>query len=331
MTSAAPPTRINFATFAIPVGLSGLAGAWGVGTADLGIPAAVTESFWAIAAASWAWVIAAHTVRGYQSPEQFVDQLRHPAQGPLAALLPVAGMLLGLHLTEYLPVAGQILVIAGIAASTLFAGWILSYWASGRISLGSVHGGYLLPTVAAGYVAATAASSIGLTAVAAGAFAVATLFWLVTLTMVFIRLMTAPPLPKALVPSLVIIVAPPAVGGIAWFSMNDGRADVVAQVLAALLVLFTVMQFGLLPQYTRLVFSIGFWSFTFPIAATARYAMEWLGITKPAGWQAVDVILLAVTTVVIGAIGAFSVIRSADARRGRNAPAVPAGPASVEA
>jgi tellurite resistance protein len=140
--------------------------------------------------------------------------------------------------------------------------------------------------------------------------------------------MVAPALPAPLVPSLVIIVAPPAVGGIAWFTMNNGRSDPVADTLTAFLVVFAVMQIGLLPRYARLGFNIGFWSFTFPLAATARYTMEWLGLIRPAGWQVLDVLLIAATTIVIGAIAAYSIARSGTIS-GKRSPAVPAESVSV--
>jgi tellurite resistance protein TehA-like permease len=61
------------------------------------------------------------------------------------------------------------------------------------------------------------------------------------------------------VPTLAVIVAPPAVGGIALFDLTDSA----------------VTPF---PRYRRLPFSLGFWSFTFPTAAVVAYTIDWLAV-----------------------------------------------------
>ena len=53
----------------------------------------------------------------------------------------------------------------------------------------------------------------------------------------------------------------------------------------------------LLPRYRALPFSLGFWSFTFPVASVAALAITWLHLLQPFAWQAITIGVLAAVTV----------------------------------
>jgi tellurite resistance protein len=303
MTSIGNQTRIPLNTLAIPFGLSGLAAVWTGASGDLGWPAWMADALWVVAAIAWVWMIVAHSVRGAKSDQSLASQLRHPAQGPLASLVPIVGMLLGATLYRLVPAAGVVLVVASIVAAALFAGWLLTFWTGGSLQVDAMHGGYFLPTVAAGLVAATSAAEVGLTSLAIGAFAVGILFWVVIFAALLARLATRPPLPAPLTPTLAIIVAPPAVAGTAWFAISGPRAGTGEYALAAVTVIMVLMQLFLIPRYRPLRFSLSFWSFTFPFAAVSGYAIEWLFLLRPIGWQALVIALLVGITVLIATIG----------------------------
>ncbi|WP_130178556.1 hypothetical protein [Cryobacterium sp. SO1] len=318
MTTIGSPTRIPMNTLAIPFGLSGLAVVWTGASRDLGWSPGIADALWVLAAIVWVWMIVAHTVRGAKSTESLASQLRHPAQGPIAALVPIVGMLLGATLYRVAPVAGIVLVVASIAVATIFAGWLLSFWAGGNLQVDSVHGGYFLPTVASGLIAATTATEVGLTSLALGAFAVGILFWVMIFALLLARLATRPELAAPLAPTLAIIVAPPAVAGTAWFAISGGRQGPMEYALAAVTVLMVLMQLFLLPRYRTLSFSLGFWSFTFPFAAVSGYAIEWLFLLRPFGWQLLIAAILFGITVLIGTIGIKS-LHLASASSGKKA------------
>lgn len=307
--------RIPLGTLGIPLGLAGLAGAWGAISEYLGVPGAISEVVWIAAAVSWIWLIIAHTVRGARSNERLIDQLRHPAQGPLAALVPVVGMLLGAHLHVYWVAGGLVLTIASIVAAALYGGWMLSFWLSGNLKLESVHGGYFVPLVSAGLVAAIAAEEINLVPLAIASLAVGAFFWVVVFTLLFARMAFRSELPAPLLPSLAIIVAPPAVAGMGWFALSGEVGGPVGLSLAGLTAVFALVQLALVPRFLKLPFSLGFWSFTFPYAATVSYAADWLNATRPAGWEAIIVALVSVVTLFILTIAARSIILVARARR----------------
>lgn len=311
-----PAPRIPLNTLAIAFGLAGLATVWTVAGRLLGIPEAVGQVLWVIVAVSWVWLIVAHVRRGVRSAETFAQQLRHPAQGPIAALVPVVGMLLGADLYHFVPPAGAILVIASIVVAALLAGWILAFWHSGSLPPEAFHGGYLLPTVAAGLIAATTSYRIGLPGLAIGAFAVGVFFWVVISTVLLARLAFFAPLPDALTPTCAILLAPPAVAGSAWFTINGEHADFVSMALLGLLVVMALQQVALIARYRRLSFTLGFWSFTFPLAAAGGYGAEWAAVAGFPGWQIVAWLLIALVTVVILAVAARSLLLITSVRRG---------------
>ncbi|MFZ4893826.1 transporter [Plantibacter sp. Mn2098] len=321
-TVAAPgasPTRIPFVTLAISIGLAGLAGDWSIAGRLLGVPPVIGNVVWIIAAIAWVWLIVAHLVRGRRSADSLGDQLRHPAQGPIGSLAPTVGMLLGAKLADVAPLAGEIVVVVMIAVAAVFAAWILGHWASGRVQAAAIHGGYFLPTVAAGLVAAGAAAKVGLPTLAIGALAVGVFFWIVMSVIIIARLAFLPPLPDALVPTLAIIAAPPAVAGEAVFAMSGGAPTGLAAGAVSALIAITVvmagMQIALVRRYRYLPFGLGFWSFTFAYAAVVGFVMEWLAFAAFPGWQIIAAVLLGLISVFIGVISVRSIALVVLARR----------------
>jgi tellurite resistance protein len=311
--------RIPLNTFAIAFGTAGLADLWSTSVAALRWPTAVGIAFWVAAAIVWVWLIVAHTVRGARSTATFASQLRHPVQGPLAALVPVVGMLLGDELHVYAPLAGDILLIASIVAAALFAAWILALWMRGPITVDAIHGGYFLPTVATSFIGAAGAGDAGMKALALSLFFVGCFFWAVMFAVIVARLAVRPPLPAALVPTLAIFLAPPAAASAGWFAITGLVSSPIAVGLLGFTVLMLLLELALIPAFRKLAFSLGFWSFTFPLAAAARVGVDWASMLRFAGCTALIIALLAITTAVVLAVAIQSVrlaaagLRSAEA------------------
>ncbi|MET3934437.1 transporter [Arthrobacter sp. OAP107] len=312
----AGPTRVPLNTLALPLGLAGLAQVWSVAASALGLPFELGQAFWLIAAIAWIWTVSVHVHRGRRTDQPFSHQLTHLAQGPLAALLPLAAMLLGAGLHRTVPIAGTVLTLVSVGAAAAFAAWILSFWMQGELPLESVHGGYFLPISATGLVGALAAAQTGLDWLAVGSFLVGIFFWLVISVFFFLRLALRPAMPSSLVPTLSILVAPPAVASAAWLTISGGRPDHVFEGLTAMTVFMVLMQVMLFPRYRALPFSLGFWSFTFPAASVAALAITWLHLLRPLAWQAITVGLLAALTLFVLMIAMKSILFHITATRG---------------
>ncbi|MCA1297013.1 SLAC1 anion channel family protein [Stappia indica] len=98
-------------------------------------------------------------------------------------------------------------------------------------------------------------------------FSVGILFWLVFLTLVFNRLIFHNPLPERLLPTLVILIAPPSAGFIAWQEINGGALDPLARVLYYVAVMFVLILLTQVHRLFRLPFTMSWWAYSFPLAA----------------------------------------------------------------
>jgi len=287
--------------------LAGLGQAWHATEPVLGVPAAVSHAIFAVAAAAWLALVAAYAFQGWR---QVLADLRDPVQGAFVPAAAITAVILSGALAAAAPAAfaaGRILVVISLAGTIVIGGWLTGQWIAGRLDQDSMHPGYFLPTVAGGLVGATAAAGVGLPAVAEASFGIGIGCWLLLGSPVWTRLFFRPMLPAALVPTLAIELAPPAVAGVAYFALTGAAINFAARALGGFCLLMAVAQLRFVPLYARLRFSPGFWAFTFSYAAVATDALLWITIARPPGTTAYAIAVVTLITAFIAAIGARTV------------------------
>jgi tellurite resistance protein len=113
------------------------------------------------------------------------------------------------------------------------------------------------------------------------------------------RSLTPSGLAGPLIPTTAILVAPPAVAGVAWFQMNGGRVDAVALGLGGYAVLMILVQVRAITIFRTAPFGPGWWAFSFPYAAVIVDAMRWLSAERTAHAAQVSYLLLAVLSAAV--------------------------------
>lgn len=134
-------------------------------------------------------------------------------------------------------------------------------------------------------------------------FAFGLLFWIVLVTLVFNRLIFHNPLPERLLPTLMILIAPPAIGFLSYLRLAGGTLDGFARIFFYVglgLFLLVATQFG---RMIRLRFALSWWAYSFPIAALTTAAAvfaEAIGDTVLVGvFVALYALLLAVIVLLV--------------------------------
>ncbi|MCK5665133.1 MAG: C4-dicarboxylate ABC transporter, partial [Thiotrichaceae bacterium] len=94
------------------------------------------------------------------------------------------------------------------------------------------------------------------------------MFWLILMIIVFNRIIFHTPLPEKLLPTLFILIAPPAVGFMAYVKLT-GSLDAFAQILFNFALFLTILLLSQLPRFARLPFFMSWWAYSFPLAAVS--------------------------------------------------------------
>lgn len=307
---AAPSGMLPLSLFGVPLGLAGLGAAWSAARTSLGSPSWPEEFLYGVASAIWLILTAIYVLRGLRRKGAFRADLRHPVAGPFASFIPLVGILLSAHYSEYRPVVGMWICVAFIVALAVVATQLLTHWVTGGVSMESIHPGYFLPVVAGPFVASIGFSSVHVHDVALAAFGVGAFFWLVVGTVVTVRLMTAGALPPAAKTGLSAYLAAPATASVAWMVSHPGPMGALQLGLTGVLIIMLLMQVLLIGDYRKLPFSALFWVFTFPVATTANYAVRWFAAANLPGREIYSWTILALATAFILYIAFRSIVRA---------------------
>lgn len=287
------PTIRRANIFSIPLGLAGLAQVWAAAVPS--VPRWPVDGLWMVTAVVW-FAVAVDYYGHRWRPSVLARDLADPTFGPFVAVSTIVPMLLGGALARHAPTAGTVIFVVATVATLLYGGWLSGEWILRDGTLAQWHPGYFLPTVAGGYVGAGISAGLGNRTFAIVLFGYATVCWIVLGSIILARLFTQPMLPPALRSTLAIEIAPPVVGGGAWFQINGGRVDDIALFLAGYALLMAMVQLRLIPLFRTVPFGPAWWAFSFSYAATAAYAIRWLtaeGVGQQRLWT--DIILVVTT------------------------------------
>ena len=267
--------RVTPNLFGISFGIAGVAEAWATTAALFDAPKGIASTVWVVAALTWAITAIAY-LRYVGLRGRLRADLLDPVFAPFLAVATIVPMLLGAALAADARPVGVTIFTVGLIATVSLGGWLIGQWIVSDLTLQQWHPGYFLPTVAGGYLAATASAGLGYDSLAKLMFGYGTVSWLVLGSILLQRLFTQPRLPVPLLPTMAIEVAPPVVAGNALFAINGGHITAVTLGLAGYALLMVLVQLRLIPLYRNVPFGPSWWSFSFSYAAVFVDAIAWL-------------------------------------------------------
>jgi tellurite resistance protein len=283
-------------------GLTGLSAAWRLAHLRYGTPGWIAAVVGAVAVAAFLALLAGYAMKLATAFPAVRAEFRHPIAGALFGTVLISLLLLPIVLAPYALILARALWIAGAVGMILFAWFIVSRWMSDRQQVAHATPAWFIPVVGLLDVP-LALPALGLPplhwlmvfALAVGLFFAVPLF-----TLVFSRLLFEPPLPDALKPSLLILVAPFAVG-YAAYTLAAGQTDLFAEALYMLTLFVLAVLLGQL-RYLPVCcpFRVSWWAVSFPLAACAVAALRFAAAVPGLATDAIALVLLALATLVIG-------------------------------
>ncbi|MCC0026531.1 MAG: SLAC1 anion channel family protein [Zhengella sp.] len=214
----------------------------------------------------FAAIAALYGTKAMKYPKAVRADWNHPVR---IAFFPAASISLILIATALTPMHdgwGGIFWSVGTALQLVLTLAVVSAWIGHRtFEAAHLNPAWFIPAVG-NILVPIAGMRLGHTEISWFFFSVGILFWVILATLVFNRLIFHAPLPERLMPTLMILIAPPAVGFISWNALTGG-IDPFARILYYSGVLFALVFATQIRTVSRLPFMITWWAYSFPLAA----------------------------------------------------------------
>ena len=267
--SVTEPDRLeNFPVtfFAVMMGLLGLVLAMTAAEKAAGAQGNVSQFILGAAVAVFVVLVFFYGLKLVRHPLAVKAEWDHPVRIAFFPTISISLLLLGTALAPRIPDVAYVVWSVGAAAQGVLALSVVANWIGHR-PFQPIHlsPAWFIPAVG-NVVVPLAGVGFGATELSWLFFSAGLLFWIVLLTLVMNRLIFHEPLPSRLMPTLVILIAPPAVAFVAWVRLT-GDVDAFARILLNIGYVFTLIVLTQAPRFFRLPFALSWWALTFPVAA----------------------------------------------------------------
>jgi len=279
METVVTPKRLDYlpiSLFGSTMGLTGLSVAWKLAHTLFGMPLWVSEAIAATSMLAFLVLLIAYSIKSIGAPDKVVSEFRHPIAGNLFGTFLISLLLLPILIAPLSLMTARILWYIGAAGMVLFAWLMVNRWMSDRQQTAHATPAWIVPVVGMLDVPLALPSlqlppmpEVMILSLAVGLFFAIPLF-----TLIFSRLVFEAPMPDALQPTLLILVAPFAVG-FSSYVLTTGQIDLFAESLYFLTLFVLAVLLGRLRLLRQCCpFRVSWWAVSFPLAASAIAALR---------------------------------------------------------
>lgn len=313
MTTAPPTARIAHypvTVFAIGMGMMGLTLALGAGEQAFGLPRIGSTWVLGLSVLLLGTVAAGYAAKALTHPAQVRAEWTHPVRIAFFPTIPISLLLLATAISGLLPGLAHALWLLGAEVQGALALAVISAWIGHRaFQPAQLSPAWFIPAVG-NVIVPLEGARLGYMEISWLFFSGGLIFWVVLLTLVVNRLMFHDPLPGKMVPTLMILIAPPAVAFTAWLRLS-GEIGPFGHFLLSAAYVFALIVATQAGRIRAVPFGLSWWALSFPLAALAIASFGYAGTTGSEPHRLIGAGLLAL----LGAVVAGLILRTAQAIR----------------
>ena len=290
--------------FGSVMGVTGLSVAWRLAHVRYRAPEGIALAIAAVAVVAFVLMVAGYAIKLVTAFPAVREEFRHPIAGNLFGTVLISLLQLPIVVEPFAHRLAQVVWIAGAAGMAFFAWLIVSRWMTDRQQVAHATPAWIIPVVGVLNVP-LALPALGLPllhGLMVAALAIGLFFAVPLFTLIFSGLLFEPSLPAALKPSLLILVAPFAVGYSAY-TVTAGRTDLFAEALFMLTLFLLAVLLGKLRHLPVCCpFHVSWWSVSFPLAACSVAALRFSAARPGVITDTIALALLTLATLVIAGL-----------------------------
>jgi len=301
MTTPARLQHFPVAWFAMIMGLGGLTIAWLRTEEILALSFSISPWLLALTTGLFIVLMVGYSIKVVKYRGEAAAEWRHPVKMNFVPTISIALILLSIAWLPFSAPYSKLLWLSGTALHLVLTLHVITQWMHRtQFEIAHLNPAWFIPVVGnilipiAGVQHAPAEISWFF-------FSIGIVFWPVLLAIIFNRVIFHGSLPERLMPTLFILIAPPAVGFLSYVKLT-GEVDAFARILYYAALFFTILLIGQVRWFARLKFYLSWWAYSFPLAAITISSLVMFKHTGNPLFLRLSGILLAITTVVIAAL-----------------------------
>jgi len=283
--------------FAIIMGLSGLtityqkAGMW------LGFPHIIGNTLMVVTTIMF-FVISGIYLYKYSKYSMAVKkEFAHPIRINFFAAVSISMLMLAIIYKEHYPTISAYFWYPGTILHFYLTMYTIAFWINSNQEIAHSNPAWFIPIVG-NVLVPVGGIGFASTYILNYFFSIGIFFWVILFAIILNRIIFHNQLAVKFMPTLFILIAPPAVGVIAYFKLY-GELDTFALFLYNIALFFTLLLGFMYKNFLKIKFFISWWAFVFPLAAISIATMLMYKLTSDIAMLALSYILIAIMTIVI--------------------------------
>ncbi|WP_129633103.1 SLAC1 anion channel family protein [Candidatus Oscillochloris fontis] len=290
--------------FAVILGMAGSSIAFQRAERILGLPFSLSGIVLVVALSLFALFGVIYTTKLLRFPDAVKHEFTHPIRINFFPTISISLLLFSVAFLEVQHDISRYLWIIGVIVHTLFTLGILSVWMQhSMFQIQHSNPSWFIPVVGNMIVPIAGVEHFH-SDISWFYFSVGLIFWIALFSIFFNRIIFHAPLADRMIPTLFIMIAPPAIGFIAYVKlMSHDVSGFVLDGFAKSLYSFALFLFILLVaqyrQFLKIQFYLSWWAYSFPVAALTIATIFMYSKTKLAFHQGLGYVLLALLSLLI--------------------------------
>ncbi|MGE4267962.1 MAG: SLAC1 anion channel family protein [Deferribacterales bacterium] len=283
--------------FSTVMGLSGLAIAYmrygSVMKTDTGF-----SKYFLYAVTVWfAVLVLIYALKLIKYPSEVRHEFLHPVRMNFFPTISISMLLLSIGYENICHPFASALWWAGSLVHITFTFVIINMWFFREYKIHAMNPAWFIPVVG-NILVPVVGANFGGTEMSWFFFSIGLVLWVVLYTIVIYRVIFHDALVQKFLPTLFIMIAPPAVGFISYSKLTGGL-DSFGRILFYFAVFTTLILVSMFPRLRKTPFYMSWWAYTFPMDAMTIATILMYKMTGAVFFKSMAFVLLAVTTCVV--------------------------------
>lgn len=251
--------------FAIIMGLSGLTIVFGKFYHMQWLPKILYDSLLLFTTGLFLFFVFTYGSKVIKHFDEVQKDFKHRIRINFFSAISISFLLLSIAFMTYWPFLSLIFWWIGVLLHTFFMLHTISFWIQHNFEIQYMNPAWFIPVVGNILVPVSGVEYMP-KAFSFIYFAIGFFFWIILFTIFLNRAIFHHQLPQKFIPTLFILIAPPAVGFIAYIRIGQSW-DSFAVFLLFIGYFFVALLLFLYKSFKKLKFFISWWAFTFPLMA----------------------------------------------------------------